>query len=433
MSDKQAVVLIHGIGEQRPMQTLRGFVRSVWAAGEDVKHPYATPGLWSKPDDVSASFELRRLTTSQSRSGLRTDFFEFYWAHMMQGTTLGHVAAWARLLLLRWPSQVPRPLRGVWFLILVALVLAALFAINAALPDERKVLALPAWLSLAIGIGALPVLEGVLRGVVGDAARYLNPAPANIDSRHKIRSAGLTLLENLHGRGYERIVIVGHSLGSVIGYDILTHAWAKLHDDHNAPAKPQHAALERLEALAVAEPFDREKYRAAPPDLAQELRANGNPWRVTDFVTLGSPLTYAAILLARDEAELRLRQHDRELPICPPVLEVERVEGKERRRFSFRKRIEIPDKRDRFIRVPHHAAVFAPVRWTNLFFPPRRTFWGDVISGPLAPVFGPGIEDVPLSTAQRRGLLSHTLYWTLPKDTDDAPHLRALRASLGLA
>jgi hypothetical protein len=268
---------------------------------------------------------------------------------------------------------------------------------------------------------------------VGDAARYLNPAPANIDSRHKIRSAGLTLLENLHGRDYERIVIVGHSLGSVIGYDILTHAWAKVHDEHGSPQKPKHAALERLEALAVAEPFDQERYRAAQSDLALELRANGNPWRVTDFVTLGSPLTYAAILLARDDEELRARQHDRELPTCPPVLEVERLDGKERRRFSFRKRIEMANGRDRFIRVPHHAAVFAPVRWTNLFFQPRCTIWGDLISGALAPVFGSGIRDVPLATRQRGGLLSHTLYWRLPKGATAAPHVRALRESLGLA
>jgi hypothetical protein len=70
MSGKQAVVLIHGIGEQRPMETLRNFVRSVWIEGDQLKHPYATPGLWSKPDDVSESFELRRLTTSKSPSRL---------------------------------------------------------------------------------------------------------------------------------------------------------------------------------------------------------------------------------------------------------------------------------------------------------------------------------------------------------------------------
>jgi len=31
---KQAVLLIHGIGEQRPMDTLRGFVETVWTSDE---------------------------------------------------------------------------------------------------------------------------------------------------------------------------------------------------------------------------------------------------------------------------------------------------------------------------------------------------------------------------------------------------------------
>jgi hypothetical protein len=32
---KQAVVVIHGMGEQRPMDTLRGFVRTVWELVQD--------------------------------------------------------------------------------------------------------------------------------------------------------------------------------------------------------------------------------------------------------------------------------------------------------------------------------------------------------------------------------------------------------------
>ena len=48
---RQAVVLIHGIGEQRPMATLRGFVHALLPKGE----------YYSKPDDISDSFERRRL------------------------------------------------------------------------------------------------------------------------------------------------------------------------------------------------------------------------------------------------------------------------------------------------------------------------------------------------------------------------------------
>ena len=107
---KQAVVLIHGIGEQKPMDTLRGFVDAVWTRHSAIHHKYAGSGLWSKPDKVSGGFELRRLTTPQNAAAIRTDFFEFYWAHLMEGTSYGHVFAWARSLLLRRPSTVPKQL-----------------------------------------------------------------------------------------------------------------------------------------------------------------------------------------------------------------------------------------------------------------------------------------------------------------------------------
>ena len=71
-TSKQAVLLIHGIGEQRPMDTLRGFVRTMWMTDASVQHPHAKPGVFSKPDDVSGNYELRRLTTTQDRNGVRT-------------------------------------------------------------------------------------------------------------------------------------------------------------------------------------------------------------------------------------------------------------------------------------------------------------------------------------------------------------------------
>ena len=86
---KQAVLLIHGIGEQRPMDTLRGFVDTVWTTHTQIHTPQAGAAIWSKPDTVSESFELRRLTTGRHTGDVRTDFFEFYWAHLMQGTATG--------------------------------------------------------------------------------------------------------------------------------------------------------------------------------------------------------------------------------------------------------------------------------------------------------------------------------------------------------
>jgi hypothetical protein len=420
------------------METLRGFVDSVWTTDAAVHHPHLEPRIWSKPDTASESFELRRLTTTKAANGVRTDFFEFYWAHMVEGTTLGHVASWARTLLLRDPREIPRSLRGVWLVLLALVAGAAALLGNAMLPEGARFLPIPRWASVVAAASLLPFGHAVLRNVVGGAARYLRAAPSNIQTRHCIRAAGVRLLVALHRRGYERIVVVGHSLGSVIGYDVLTHAWARVHDAHSRPAnRPEQGALRDLEEIAAREPFDGDAYRASQPRLASELRALGSPWRVTDFVTLGSPLAHAAILLAHDAEDLRAKQRQRELPTCPPTLELERRKGVARRVFSyaarFRSEGDAPDARRRRIRLPHHAAVFAPVRWTNLYFPSRWILWGDVIAGPLAPVFGGGIRDVALSTRQRAGLLSHTLYWTRGKGAAEEPHVVALRKALGLS
>ncbi len=96
-SKRQAVLLIHGVGEQRPMDTLRGFVQEVWGRNTPVhREGPGADAVWSKPYTLSENFELRRLTTGVNADGVRSDFFEFYWAHLMHGTGPGHVLAWAR-------------------------------------------------------------------------------------------------------------------------------------------------------------------------------------------------------------------------------------------------------------------------------------------------------------------------------------------------
>ena len=69
-ANRQAVVVIHGIGNQRPMDTLRPFVDAVLnvdpARDQDPKY-------YSDPENLSGTFELRRLQSRDSRP--RTDYF----------------------------------------------------------------------------------------------------------------------------------------------------------------------------------------------------------------------------------------------------------------------------------------------------------------------------------------------------------------------
>lgn len=412
---KQAVVLIHGIGEQVPMDTLRGFVKAVWTTDESVRNPYVPDQVWSKPDNVSQNYELRRLTTAEGKSGKRTDFFEFYWADLMEGTEVEHVKAWLKLLLFRSPRRVPTQLRGIWWTV----ALFVLVAVGLAVASFFNLLPV----KVAGLVGAIStVLTGLLlwpiKKVAGDAARYLHVAPPNIGKRRIIREAGIQLLQRLHDSGdYDRIILVGHSLGTVIGYDILTQLWPRYNTKHIGTTSPDPDPLEKLAAKPDLNP---EEYQAAQTAYASTLKAAGSPWLITDFITMGSPLAHAPFLLTRKPEEFQTKKTERELPTCPPTLET--VKKTPRFCYPLNKAW-----------VPNHSAVFAPTRWTNLYFPCAWTLKGDVVGGPLQSVFGAGIHDIPVSTTIQGGLLNHTHYWEFPSSGPEIPtHIAALRASLQL-
>jgi hypothetical protein len=171
-----------------------------------------------------------------------------------------------------------------------------------------------------------------------------------------------------------------------------------------------------MEALVALEELARDPakiahnvaaWQEAQGVYSRELRAGKHPWLVTDFITMGSPLAHAELLMARTPHELNVKKAEREFPTCPPVLEEVVVDGTKVQKFTFQ---------STGLWVPHHGAVFGPTRWTNLYFECKQTVYGDVIGGPVQPAFGPGIRDIPVTTTLNGGLFSHTLYWTLPAE-----------------
>ncbi len=431
--ETQAVVVIHGVGEQRPMETLRNFVRAVWTTDPEMMHPYARANAeqvtWSKPESGAGSFELRRITTIKNRNGVPTDFYELYWAHLMRGTSLPQVVGWIFSLWRRNPFRLGTGTYRFMVVTLWMALSAMILGVAALVAFVRE-----PGSDVGVGFAAASVMVAALswaaREIVGDAARYLTPTPSNVAARHAIREAGVELLERLHARGYGRIVVVGHSLGAVIGYDVLTHAWARTNAACPSAAT---ATLTKLEALteelgsaerAEDEEARRRAYRDLQRAFCREHSAHGGAWRVSDFVTMGNPLAHATLLLAQRSADFEERCRERELPTCPPVLETVRQNGSSRRAFSY----------GASERRLHHAAVFGPTRWTNLFFPSGGFFLrGDFVGGPLGRCLGRGILDVPVETRHRFGLLTHNHYWTMEADDPPGRHVLALRAALDLA
>jgi hypothetical protein len=306
----QAVILIHGIGEQRPMQTLRGFVDNLLGGTGPAFY-------YSKPDRMAANFELRRLR-AHPIGRPSTDFYEYYWAHHMRGTKISHVIPWLKALFIRKPGEVPPALQPTWYLTIGLLVLAA--GVFAWLLTTGRLISLSG-LAAVIPTALAATIQGFLVNSVGDAARYLDPHPDNVASRQVIRSEGVELLRKLHDSGdYDRIVVVGHSLGSVIAYDILSFYWSETGGRLNNPKSwPPGAKQDALKAIEVIGPAlksassrsDVHRFREQQRELWLQQRRLGSPWLVTDFITMGSPLAHAAILLTRNAGELRARQRDR--------------------------------------------------------------------------------------------------------------------------
>src|SRR5579864_2671160 len=66
--------------------------------------------------------------------------------------------------------------------------------------------------------GALYAL--FLQPYLGDAARYFRASPGNVLVRREIRKQAVDMLDALHKSGnYDRVVVVAHSLGTVVAYD----------------------------------------------------------------------------------------------------------------------------------------------------------------------------------------------------------------------
>ena len=126
-------------------------------------------------------------------------------------------------------------------------------------------------------------------------------------------------------------------------------------------------------------------------------------WKISDFVTFGSPLTHAEFLMTRNADDFKRAVEDRLLATCPPISEWKEPTILFPQRGSPR--------------YPHHASVFAATRWTNIFDKGNGWLTGDPISGSMLDNFGPGVENVQVRLRWGLGrIFTHTQYWSTKAD-----------------
>ncbi|UYN98238.1 MAG: hypothetical protein KIT02_09650 [Devosia sp.] len=501
---RQAVVIVHGQGEQRPMGTIRDFVHTLWqdnpqldTPGED--HPRPRP-IWIVPDDKSGLYELQRITTPE-HNGRRTDFFELYYADLLNATPLRNLWRWLRRLLWIDPAYVPQHMRWPWAVFWVLTVITIISAMGALLslpkllqfdwydqflaPEARRghlisltglaLVLLPKFIRqlafikriptqaliflIAVGVldsfgwsghavnlmllGWLAYLaDTMLLPYFGDAASYLSAQTETVQSRQGVRNRGLALLKALHqDPEYDRVIVIAHSLGSVLAYDLLHILWREVGPTKDNPPTHQAAeAFKAIDAFVAQAPTDQWseadiarfqalQWQAFEAMRQQKATDDTKPagWKVSDLITLGSPLSSAEFLITDGAADFARMKVERVLPTAP-AQNYDETQGA----------LYVDAKMGA---VAHHAAVFSAVRWTNLFdrFDSPMFFLGDAISGPLAGAdrFGPGIRDIDVEIHWGRlewRLFTHNFYWTdtAQPGSPPAPHITVFRDAVGL-
>jgi hypothetical protein len=148
-------------------------------------------------------------------------------------------------------------------------------------------------------------------------------------------------------------------------------------------------------------------------------------WKVSDFVTLGSPLGNATFLVTDGKDEFARLKEERLMPTAPPQ--------------PFEKTQHPTSFIDQKAKAVHHAAVFSVVRWTNIYdeVDPGTVHKGDFISAPVTPAdhFGEAIKDVKVTMLKADGKrgFTHNDYWVdlAPPAKRPAEQVVALREAVG--
>jgi hypothetical protein len=283
------------------------------------------------------------------------------------------------------------------------------------------------------------VTATVLVPYIGDIVQYVRATPGTVRAREAIRTRGLELLRKIHDKGeYDRIVLVGHSLGCFVAYDLLQLIWQERgpspKNGWTGMTTAQRDALHKVDGHVralnpldgSAPSFDPTAYDDAQAELRVALAA-GRKWIISDFVTLGSPIAHSAFLTHDDGDAVAAGLAERMLSASPP-----RPDAPNNSMFYYAGDDKNP--------WPHHAAVFCAVRWTNIFDHAPFPAFGDVVSGEIdRNQFGPGVRNEKVEI--RRGSVplwcrrfTHTEYWRLTNGTWLKPddHVEKLRAALNL-
>src|SRR5690242_20306026 len=175
---RTAVLCVHGIGNQRPQETVRGIVNAVWLDDDALPGPAGgeyRKKAWTHPENTVEDLDLVVMTTNEARetSDQRSiDFHEIYWAHLMSETRSVAVLLWLFELVRKGP-RLKKDMRAIWWVgaiflsvLMLSISVLGLIAVHklASLAGHENVLILA------------PLFALLVTAVVGVVAAFIQTA-----------------------------------------------------------------------------------------------------------------------------------------------------------------------------------------------------------------------------------------------------------------
>ena len=245
--ENTAYIVIHGILEHKTFQALGYFLRGFWKV---LKNKFDKENIgwshkyrWSeKHKKLESYISLQKVYKDKEekevKNGPCLDFYEYYWDKYMAGQSISISD------LENWLKKISRNARQ-YYLMKKELVRkyedqgviffkAGAFKVNGYLYIIRNLNKILRLFSL-LRITGLPRLDGIIKKLINEASRYilniLQDAVIYTESsvRSRFYSIRETILENaiemikqlIKDNKYKNIIIVAHSMGTLIAYDAL--------------------------------------------------------------------------------------------------------------------------------------------------------------------------------------------------------------------
>lgn len=243
---RRAFLVIHGIGEQNPFETLDSFARGLIRDFQEKGIAFTAEHHISERTRAGGGRWTENWVRLKSADGTDwIDLHEYYWAYLTEEKIgLDAIWRWARQTLQgaarffkenkklqeRFEARGLRRrygagTRNIKCLLTLMLIASPLFFLGRMLVQASQVIP-PLW-------AALRELQGWLRqktrllivGYVGDVAIYttMDEKSRYYALRQHVLAESQALLEELLAseEDYDQVIVAGHSLGSVIAYDTL--------------------------------------------------------------------------------------------------------------------------------------------------------------------------------------------------------------------